>query len=438
MSAVAGTSQLGRELSRSPFEKLRPRPNGLSRAEVVSHQRERLCRAMLVAAAEEGCDGTTISELCSLAGVSKRAFYEIFGDKHECLISAHEHVVCGVAQRMRRAPRIEGWPQESLQAAITALLVEAARKPALARFALLDAIDATPAGLERQRWASLQIEREIADRIEDTAKAPVSPLALRAIVAGISHLICTRLLDGRAAQLPLLAPKLTEWALACAAIVAPTQAHDNVERSAFSGSAGRPVERCLPQREKLFSQRNERSLLMESALALAAEGGMLRLSPDALASRSGVPVRRLHALFGDPQQCLIEAIRHGAAQLLDDAVTAASKHRQWQQRLSTGIEMLLCGLHSQGALAQALFVEALSLGTRAQPLRAQSVKRVAQILRQGILLEGPSSAVACEASVAAAWGLIAEQVAGTGSPRQGALASSIEALLLTPPLCERA
>jgi AcrR family transcriptional regulator len=427
MTAIA--SQLGERSSRALFKKLHPRPNGLPRAQVVSHQRERLCRAMLAAAAEKGCDRTTVGELCSLAGVSKRAFYEIFDSKQECLAAAHERVVCQAARRMQRALHVEGWPQESLQAALTVLLAEAARRPQAARFALLDAIDATPAGLERQRWAALQIQQEMARRLEGTAKAPVSPLALRGIVAGLSHVICTRLLDGRAAELPLLAPKLTEWAFAYAALVAPARSQGAVGVRASPAHAGRPGERDVLQTSKLFVQRDERALLMESALILVSEGGMLRLSPDTLATHSGVPARRLHALFGKHEQCLLEAVRQGGRQLLDDAITAGSQQEQWQQGLQASLLALLSGLGVQQALAHALFVEALSLGERAHSVRAELVGHTAQWLRQTMLLGPPSSSVACEASVAAAWGVIAERVAGFRATRLQDIAAPIEALL---------
>jgi AcrR family transcriptional regulator len=418
------------------FQKLHPSRNGPSRAEVVSHQRERLCRAITTLAAEKDARRITVAELCALAGVSKRTFYEIFDDRQDCLIAAHERAVCRAAQAMARAPRIEGWAQESLQAALTALLAEAARRPAAARFALLDAIDATPAGLRRQRWAALQIEQQIAGHLEDSASAPVSPLALRAIVAGLSHVICTRLLDGRAAELPLLAPKLTEWAFACAALVTPVCLQEADELS--GAPMGRADERCGPRARMIFRQRDERTLLMESALILVADGGMLRLIPEALATHSGVSKRRLHALFGEEdgaEQCLLEAIGHGGRLLLENAVAAGERREQWREALRAGVLALLGGMAAAPALTRALFVEAWSLGARAHCVRAELIGDAARSLRRAVLLGGPTSSVACETSVAAVWGLLGEQgPGGFGATRVHDLIAPVEALLLTPTL----
>lgn len=176
-------------------------------------------------------------------------------------------------------------------------------------------------------------------------------------------------------------------------------------------------------------QRDERALLMESALMLVSEGGMLRLSPDTLATRSGVPARRLHALFGDHEQCLLEAVRQGGRLLLDDAIAAGSQQEQWQHRLQACLLALLSGLGAQQALAHALFVETLSLGERAHSVRAELVERTVQWLRQAMLLGPPSASAACEAGVAAAWGVIAEQVAGSRVARLQDVAAPIEALL---------
>lgn len=420
--------------ARPLFQKLSPRPNGLPHEQVVSHQRERLCRAMVAAAAEKGSERVTVGELCLLAGVSKRTFYEIFSSKQECLAAAHERVVCHAAQRMRRAPHVEGWPQESLEAALTALLAEAMRRPEAARFALLEAIDATSAALERQGWAALQIQREIAHRLRCAENAPVSPLVLRGIVAGLSHVICARLIDDRAADLPLLAPDLTGWALSCVALLPTAEPQAVAEVHLLRAGVGCHRDRRLRQTGKLFAQRNDRALLMESALVLVAEGGRLRLCPESLANHSGVPARRLHALFGDEQQCLHEAIRDGGAQLLEDAIGVAMQQREWQRRLHAGLLALLTGLRMQPALAQALFVESFSFGVRAHAVRAELIARAAQMLRQAIPIDAEPSRVVCEASVAAIAGLIATHVADFGPSHVGELATHAEALLLAPTL----
>lgn len=416
----------------SMFEKLSPRPNGLPHEQVVSHQRERLCRAMVAAAAEEGCERVTVGELCLLAGVSKRTFYEIFASKQECLAAAHERIVCQAVQRIRYAPAVEGWPQESLQAGIAALFAEAMHRPDAARFALLEAIDATSAALERQGWAARQIQREIAHRLRYAGEAPVSQLALRAIVAGLSHVIRTRLIDGRAAELPLLAPDLTAWALSCVARLSNAQSRAVAKVYQLHAGATCVRDRCLQQTGKLFLQRDDRALLMESALVLVAGGGRLRLHPESLANHSGVPARRLRALFGDEQQCLHEAIHDGGAQLLRDAIEVGKQQMEWQQALRAGVLALLAGLRTHPALARVLFVESLSFGVRAHAVRAELLARATQTLQQTMPVGAVSSVVVCEASVAAAAGLIAAHVADFGPSRIHELATHAEALLLAP------
>ncbi|HWY90926.1 MAG TPA: helix-turn-helix domain-containing protein, partial [Solirubrobacteraceae bacterium] len=63
--------------------------NGLSRDQVVQHQRTRLYEAMVEIAATRGYQATTIKAISALAGVSRQTFYDLFGaDKEACFLGA--------------------------------------------------------------------------------------------------------------------------------------------------------------------------------------------------------------------------------------------------------------------------------------------------------------------------------------------------------------
>ena len=71
------------------YRKLSPGPAHPAR-EVASHQRARICGAMLAAVAERGYAAVTVRELVRLAGVSTHTFYELFGGKEGCLLGTYE------------------------------------------------------------------------------------------------------------------------------------------------------------------------------------------------------------------------------------------------------------------------------------------------------------------------------------------------------------
>ncbi|MGW1614064.1 TetR/AcrR family transcriptional regulator [Streptomyces sp. NPDC002285] len=65
-------------------------PHGLARERVTGSQRQRLLYAMTVVVAEKGYIAATVADVTARAGVSRKTFYELFGDKEECFIAAAE------------------------------------------------------------------------------------------------------------------------------------------------------------------------------------------------------------------------------------------------------------------------------------------------------------------------------------------------------------
>lgn len=62
----------------------------LDRTAVLASQRGRLIAAFARLAADHGYDNVTIIDIVSLAGTSKRTFYEHFKDKEDCLLQTFE------------------------------------------------------------------------------------------------------------------------------------------------------------------------------------------------------------------------------------------------------------------------------------------------------------------------------------------------------------
>src|ERR1035441_2297652 len=89
---------------------LRPRPNGPSGAEVSANQRARLHGAMVEAISLRGYTKTSVAQLCRLAGISKRTFYEQFRSEEACFIASYDRVLARVAARVtEQSMREKGW-----------------------------------------------------------------------------------------------------------------------------------------------------------------------------------------------------------------------------------------------------------------------------------------------------------------------------------------
>ena len=89
-------------------------PQALPRETVAEHQRERLFKAMVEAVNERGFVATTISDLVTRAGISRRSFDEHFQNKEECLLATYDTIVEHLEGRDRRgSPRPRAGPSSS-------------------------------------------------------------------------------------------------------------------------------------------------------------------------------------------------------------------------------------------------------------------------------------------------------------------------------------
>lgn len=426
-----GIHCLGGEPARERYQKLCPHPNGPSREQVAAHQRERLLRAMVEAVARGGYAATTVGRLCTLAGVSKRAFYELFTGKPDCFALAHERVTLRGARRAEIARRGCEPGRDALGAVLECLMDGVANEPAGAGFVLVHALDATPAALERREWTAAVFEEAIAECLRGEAPEP-SPVVRRGIVSGIASVVRARLLDGRTDELPGLAGELADWAWCCvrgaaAAVGRPSPSPRGLRlvtsTLGVDGVNHDPVER---------QARGERALVHDAAIALAARGGVTAVTPEALVASSGVSRRRVYALFESADRCLLEAVDHAGEELLESAARAGVVAEGWREGVSRGILALLGGLAANPALARVLFVEALAVGPKAVASRVSLRAHAARTLAHSVPAEQRPSAVACEASVGAVWGIVERHAALGATARLPRLAAPAYLLLLAP------
>src|ERR1700758_4135239 len=111
------------------YRRLPHGPSGMAREEVARNQRNRLCGAMIEAVARNGYERTTVAHVIALAGVSRRAFYELFANKEDCFLGTYDAVVAQHRRRVLQAWISErGW-ENRLHASCSALIGGLARAP---------------------------------------------------------------------------------------------------------------------------------------------------------------------------------------------------------------------------------------------------------------------------------------------------------------------
>ena len=184
-------------------------PHRLSRAEVESHQRERILGAMIAAAATKGYGSTTIGDITHRARVSRDTFYEQFANKEACFLAAYDAITGELLDQMVAAGTSEQSYVEGIRQGVRAYLNFWSARPDAARAWALEVMAAGSEALAHRedalrRCASLY--RAVAERARaEQPELPTVPdVVSRAIVVAAIELTTQYIREDRVSSLPEL------------------------------------------------------------------------------------------------------------------------------------------------------------------------------------------------------------------------------------------
>jgi AcrR family transcriptional regulator len=184
----------------------------LPREFVARTQRDRLIDAMARTVAIKGY-GAPLTDVCTAAGVSTRAFYEHFADKEECFMATFERGVALLTASVNAAyDRPDRWPQR-IRRGLEVLLHLLAAEPAFAYLAIVEMLAAGPRARERSRRLLDDFLRYFADAPAQTDQPPVPPTVIEAVVAGVFGLLYNYVAARRTAELPARLAEITYFVL---------------------------------------------------------------------------------------------------------------------------------------------------------------------------------------------------------------------------------
>lgn len=385
------------------YPRLRPKRRGMAPEAVAADQRARLRGALVEAVDRLGFQAVTVRELCGLAGVSTRSFYEHFSSKEACLISAFESIVSSVGERAVAAQRDAADPRERLTLAFEAVTGELVAQPKEARLAFLGILDGGAEALQATRRRAGQVAAVLAAAYEPAADAAIqsSPLVVRGIVGGSVQVSRSRLLDGRVHELPSLAPSLAGWAHARLAGTDDGWA-DLPKLPPAARSASPPELRPAAT----GPDAGERTLLLGACAQLAAEGGCATLTAARIAEAAGLPRSAFRRCFESAGDCFTAAYEELCGAALAEALTAAQRADAWEARARHAIATLAIRAARDPVLARVLF------GARREGGSAMMAAEARLLADFAVSLHGASAAATpspllVEAGVGAAWELLA-------------------------------
>jgi AcrR family transcriptional regulator len=337
---------------------------------------------MIEAVNEQGFLATTISDLVSRAGISRRSFYEHFDNKEQCLLAAYDEIAKLLMQRLTDASRSTAdWPGQ-LEAFIRELFEAVGERPDLARLVCVEMGAAGPVGAQRWAQAATITQRFISDGFK---RAPghgtiPDPVA-RAIVGALRRILYSRVRAERSskalkAELLGLLPDLLAWIVLYypSPEGIPNRPRRRRGREATRAQIGgrapgtlspRPLvgARGLPPGEhnlpRGFVIYNQRERIFDAIANLTAASGYSALSLDEIAAEAAVSLQTFYTHFANKQEAFLATYEVGHAKTMAYITQTLAGRSGWIEALRAGTTALLEFLASEPSYAHLACVDIL-------------------------------------------------------------------------------
>ena len=197
-----------RQGHRAPHQ-LPPGRHKLGRSFVEANQRERILEAVADVSTLAGYSAMSVEDIVSVAGVSRRTFYDAFSSKEDAFLQALDRAVEELLGEIRAAYGATDTFPAAVRDSLAAFLRFVTHKPRQAEMLLIEALAAGPAAIERRTKtlkSFAQMLREAAARSGNGHRPP--DLTAETIVGGIYEVVYSRLIAGEVDGLPALLPDL--------------------------------------------------------------------------------------------------------------------------------------------------------------------------------------------------------------------------------------
>jgi AcrR family transcriptional regulator len=389
----------------------------MAKGEVAENQRRRIHGAMVEAVAANGYGRTSVKQVVTLAGVSRRAFYEQFANKQECFLATLDMIAERTIARIATTYRTsDGSLEERLRAALTTYAEVVRDNPKGSRVMLVDAPSAGPAGWERLTVTLTAFEQRFASSFSHAPDAaPLPEPVARAIVGGLRRATFVRLVENRAEEMPDLVEPMLSWTLTF-------RTHGP---SPLGGTprAAAPLGR--------LSQEDGRARILRSALELAALEGYGNLTPMRIADEAGVSIDTFFGLFDDMEACFLAAVAKLGEEVRETVSDTGLTTAEWPFAVRRSLEALMRYFAARPAYTQTIATGVFAMGQRAVDLGAELACEVAAKLTAGAPCK-PRTELAQEGIEGAIWHTIYCQTANGGTGALPGLSDYLSYVVLAP------
>ena len=432
-------------------------PQALPRETVAAHQRERLFKALVEAINEQGFLATTIADLVSRAGISRRSFYEHFQNKEECLLAAYDAIVGRLRRRLIEATAAtDDWP-EQLEAFLRELFEAAGDRPDLARLVCVEMGAAGAVGVQRWAQDAAALQRLLVDGFERASGPGTIPEPVaRAIVGALRRILYSRVRSERSsktlkAELLKTLPDLLGWI----GLYYPSpdgvpnrprrrsgvEARPRIGGRAPGTLSPRPLvgARGLPPGEhnlpRAFVIYNQRERIFDAIANLTAAKGYPALSLDEIAAEAAVSLQTFYTHFANKEEAFLATYEVGHAKSMAFITQTLAVQSGWIEAVRAGTRALLEFLASEPSYAHLACVDVLIAYPHVADRLEQANAFYTRLLSLRIGKDAPSlpaAPIVGEATVGGVFELLHDYILRGDTVELGELAEHIVYIALTP------
>lgn len=413
---------------------------------------------MLELVSRQGYELSTVSEVISLIGMSRKTFYEHFDDRRGCFMWVCEQIGSQWLREAREAVEAVNEGDSRTIALLSALFDRAIDQPGALRTVMLEAAVVRPGGPELRERMIAEWSKLLAGTLsEDSSGAELGPELSAAIFGGIVRMLNASLPAGvrprapRRRQLMDLVPQLAAWA-ACYVDHPPPQ-RPAVENGAaappllFGGRAPGTLavssrfneRRGLPRGENPISRsfvvHSQRERILDAVANLVALKGYADLTIPDIVQDAAVSVQAFYEHFSGKEDAFLVAYEVGHRRALVAFERAFESQEDWPNQIQAALQALFSFFAAEPSFAYCALVEAPSVSERTATLLSQGTSGYLPMFSAGFKEAGARSAapeISAKAIVLALHELCFAHVAGKKAAELANLVPEATFIALAP------
>lgn len=342
--------------------------------------------------AQNGYPEAKIGDLTARAGVSRATFYELFTDKEECFLVAHQELAERMIAEVGEAVAASD-PARTPQAALTALVNFADREPLAFSFLTHEAMLAGSRALQERDSLITGLEEQLEHAWRQAPdSAPMPDMPVRILLGGLIRLLGIRMRRGQDHPKQLLAD-LIEW-VDCYSV--PRGAHRwrtvKPRRKLLDARQDAALPRMTPQRlpkgrhrlPVAVVKRVQRERILHATAQAIRVKGYANVTVADIVSTAGVARDVFYSHFHSRQEAFSETHKFVVEQIMSATASAfLASSGDWPEQVWESGQAFTKFFMAASSFTHFAFVESYALGPAAAKRTDDAILAFTAFLEQG-------------------------------------------------------